>query len=176
MCYWKWLQTILTVTSQTIRSTNMLSKQAMLTMLCCSVWSTADCGPMETQEDVATATVNLISGVESTREAHFTPPLPDRPGDIPTGSPYARLGCRESASFPTWSFWGTTRVHMNSVGNVDATVSLQVGSAGAEYHSLPVGADKRVGRRWAGFPVTVTNTGGCNRVSGEYPIVDVWAF
>jgi len=97
-----------------------------------------------------------------------------RPGDAPPSAKEAVLDSWGQATFPTWTFWGRTTVHVYNTGNCPVTVSYQAGAAQPAYVYLNVGEDHREWGFWAGFPVTATNA--TQRDAANQPQIDVWVW
>ncbi len=99
-----------------------------------------------------------------------------KPGDAPGSAKTATLNSWEQATFPTWTFWGRTTVHVYNTGNMPVTVSYQAGAAQPAYVHLGVGEDHREWGFWAGFPVTVTNATGRDEANNLAPQIEVWVW
>lgn len=99
-----------------------------------------------------------------------------RPNDAPGNAKAAALGSWEAATFPTWTFWGRTTVHVYNTGTGGITVSVQAGAAQPAYFYLDAGEDHREYGFWGGFPVTVTNATQGDNTNGASPAADVWVW
>jgi hypothetical protein len=55
--------------------------------------------------------------------------------------------------FPTWSFWGSTKVHLHNTGSLPTTILVNEVRI-----QLEPGQEKDEEGRWAAFPVRVVNT------------------
>jgi len=99
-----------------------------------------------------------------------------RPNDAPGSAKTATLGSWETATFPTWTFWGRTTCHVYNTGNVGVTVSFQAGAAQPAYVFLDNGEDHREYGFWAGFPVTITDATQRDDASGQNPQIEVWVW
>ncbi|MER5385547.1 hypothetical protein ABT040_35730 [Streptomyces sp. NPDC002688] len=99
-----------------------------------------------------------------------------KPGDSPEKAKTALLGSWEAATFPTWTFWGRTAVHVYNTGNTPVTVSFQAGAAQPAYVFLDAGEDHREYGFWAGFPVTVTNATQRDDAQQQLPQIETWVW
>jgi hypothetical protein len=99
-----------------------------------------------------------------------------RPADAKSNAKEAILGSFEAGTFPTWTFWGRTTVHVYNTGNIPVTVSYQAGPAQPAYTYLDVGEDHREFGFWGGFPVTVTNGTQRDANQNQEPQIDVWVW
>ena len=99
-----------------------------------------------------------------------------KPGDASANAKTATLGSWEAGTFPTWSFWGRTAVHVNNTGNMPVTVSYQAGAAAPSFVYLDVGEDHREYGFWAAFPVTVTDATQRDEANGQNPQIEVWVW
>ncbi|MGV9244520.1 hypothetical protein [Streptomyces sp. NPDC003710] len=99
-----------------------------------------------------------------------------KPGDAPDSAKTATLGSFEQATFPTWTFWGRTAVHVYNSGNTPITVTFQAGAAQPAVTYLDVGEDHREYGFWAGFPVTVTNATQRDEAQQQFPSAEVWVW
>ena len=99
-----------------------------------------------------------------------------RPADAPANAKTAILSSWEAATFPTWTFWGRTTVHVYNTGNTGDTVSFQAGAAQPAYSFIDVGEDHREYGFWAGFPVTVTNATQSDAANNQNPQAEVWVW
>lgn len=64
-----------------------------------------------------------------------------------------QLGPGHFETFPTWSFWGETRVRLDNTGSVP-TIAL----VGDQRFHLNPGEGTTTSGKWAAFPIRVTNT------------------
>lgn len=94
-----------------------------------------------------------------------------RPSDAPASAKTATLGSWGTATFPTWTFWGRTTVHVYNVGNAGATILFKAGAADPALGYLDPGEDHREYGFWAGFPVTVTNATQSDTVNNINPLI-----
>ncbi|MGN6107479.1 MAG: hypothetical protein ACTHU0_20385 [Kofleriaceae bacterium] len=77
------------------------------------------------------------------------PPVLDK-ADMKRAYP---LGPGHFETFPTWSFWGETRVRLDNTGSVP-TIAL----VGDQRFHLNPGEGTTTSGKWAAFPIRVTNT------------------
>lgn len=99
-----------------------------------------------------------------------------RPGDAPSNAKTATLGSWEAGTFPTWTFWGRTTVHVYNTGNIPVTVSVQAGAAQPAYFYLDLGENHREHGFWAGFPVTITDATQGDTANNQNPQIEVWVW
>ena len=99
-----------------------------------------------------------------------------KPSDAPANAKSATLNSWEAATFPTWSFWGRTAVHVYNTGNSAVTVSFQAGTAQPAYVYIDKGEDHREYGFWAAFPVTVVNATQADVANNVSPQIEVWAW
>jgi hypothetical protein len=99
-----------------------------------------------------------------------------KPADAPADAKHAVLGSWEAGTFPTWTFWGRTAVHVYNTGNTGDTVSFQAGAAQPAYTYIDTGEDHREYGFWAGFPVTVTNATQSDQANNQNPQIEVWVW
>jgi len=98
-----------------------------------------------------------------------------RPNDAPASAKEATLNSWEEAGFQTWSFWGTTTVHLYNTGNTTVTARLASG-AGEAFVAIDPGEDKREKGRWGGLPLFIANTTQRDEANNQYPQVEVWVW
>jgi len=108
--------------------------------------------------------------VEKVREREDAREHP-APGDAKPNVQSVVLGSGEQASFPTWTFWGTTTVHVYNIGSMSAAFQIQ-----GEYFTLDVGEDYRKYGQWGGVPVTITNVSQRDEANGEFPVIQVFVW
>jgi hypothetical protein len=99
-----------------------------------------------------------------------------KPDDAPDSAKTATLHSWEAGTFPTWTFWGRTAVHVYNTGNCGITVSVQAGAAQPAYFYLDTGEDHREYGFWAGFPVTITNATQRDNPNNLDPEAEVWVW
>lgn len=99
-----------------------------------------------------------------------------KPSDAKGNAKNATLNSWEAGTFPTWSFWGRTSVHVSNTGNCGVTVSFQAGAAQPAYVYLDPGEDHREYGFWAAFPVTITNATQADAANSIAPQIDVWVW
>jgi hypothetical protein len=99
-----------------------------------------------------------------------------RPGDAKNNAKDSVLGSWEAATFPTWTFWGRTTVHVYNTGNMPVTVSVQAGTAQPDYFYLDLGEDHRQYGFWGGFPVTITDATQRDEANHQDPQIEVWVW
>jgi hypothetical protein len=99
-----------------------------------------------------------------------------RPGDAKNNAKSATLNSLEQATFPTWTFWGRTTVHVYNTGNIPITISFHAGAAQPAYVYLDAGEDHKEYGFWAGFPMTVTNATQRDVANNQNPQAEVWVW
>jgi len=81
--------------------------------------------------------------------------VPDKNGGSQNVNDNVGFCLGDSASFGTWSFWGTTHVQMENWSDTWIKFSFQAG-AGYEENWIPPWQAPTFGRQWAAFPVRIS--------------------